>query len=115
MDRKLLTGMLVLLAALSGYLLALQGRGMRSARAQQASRDIICQVGDQTGGDVPVVLVDTDTQRLVVYEYDLRGGTLEMGGVRPYTYDVRSGPYENRGPSVGEVQARVQRGGPFRR
>lgn len=115
MDRKILTGMLVLAAALCGYLLALQGTGMSSAKAQQASRDIICQVGDQTGGDVPIVLVDTDTQRLVVYEYDVRSTSLEMGGVRPYTYDMRSGPYNNRGVSVGEVQSRVQRGGPFRR
>ena len=118
MDRKLVTVLLVMVAALMGYLLALHGNGMQSVQAQQGSGSrVLLRVGDaeRGAGEVPITLVDTETQRLVVYEYNVRSTSLEMGGVRPFTYDVRSGPFNNRGVSVREVQAQVQRGGPFRR
>jgi len=116
MNNKIATALLVVVAGLFGYLLALHGAPGGSAEAQEGQgNSLICQVGDRAGGAVPIVLVDTETQRVVVYEYNVGSTYLEMGGVRPFTYDVRSGPFNNRGPTVREVQSRVQAGGPFRR
>ena len=116
MKTKFITGLLVIVAALSGYLLALHGEGAGTARAQSSSGNLICKVPQGSGGDTPIVLVDTESQRVVVYEYDVASNNMELAGVRPYMYDVEAGPYNNRGPTVREVQMRVQQQqGSFRR
>jgi hypothetical protein len=108
MNNKAIIGLLVLLAALGGYLVALHSAGMNSARAQASARGLICRVPQGRSGDTPIVLVDTESQRLVVYEYDVSANSFELAAIRPYTYDVQAGPYNNQGPTVREVQMSVQ-------
>lgn len=104
-------GVVVLgLAILFGYLLA--GSGMFSRAEAQVSGGeaggVICVVGPQSQGYLPIVLVDTREQRLLVYEFRSQGN-IYLRAARPYMYDRMMPPYRNGEPSVIEVRKQVEK------
>ncbi len=104
------TAVLVLAALVVGGWLA--GRGPApGAQAQVVggTGNVIAMIGTERSGDVPIVLVDSNEQSVVVYEYDLGTNRIELAAVRSYRYDRRLADWHgtNR-PSVEDVRDAVE-------
>jgi hypothetical protein len=97
------------LAMLFGYFLA--GNGIFSRAEAQVSEGqaggIICVVGGQNRNYLPIVLVDTREQRLLVYEF-YGQGNLYLRAARPYMYDRMMPPYKNGGLTVADVRRQIE-------
>jgi len=110
MREKWLAAVLLGLAALFGYILA-ESDFFSKAQAQASegqSAGVICVMGQELRGYVPIVLIDTREQRLLVYEYYMPGHSIELEAVRPYMYDRMAPPLRNKGISVEEVRGTIR-------
>jgi len=110
MKNRLLSVLALALAVLFGCLIG--GNNFFSrAEAQVAGGQaggVICVVGEQYQGYLPIVLVDTREQRLLVYEYYYPGNSIELQACRPYMFDRVMPPYHNRGITVNDVKGGIK-------
>ncbi len=110
------TALVVLAALIAGALLG--GRGLApQARAQTVggSGPLIAVVGQGRGADVPVLLVDTNEQSAMIYEYDMGSNRLDLTAVRSFRYDrLLVDWYGTNRPSVEDVRKAVESQGPRR-
>ncbi|MFP4028505.1 MAG: hypothetical protein ACLFWL_12000 [Candidatus Brocadiia bacterium] len=106
-----MTTIMVLLALIVGYL---AGKAfVRPAEAQMNGEagNVTILIGPVDNGDIPVMLLDSLAQALVIYEYDLSSNRLELKNARTYRYDkalARWGIGDMR-PSVRDTRQRVQK------
>ena len=112
-----MTGMLVVIAVLA-TLLVRDGLGTREAAAQAISESradyVSATVGPLRESRVPIFIVDTKSQVIMVYEYDLARRTLYLRVGRSFRNDRRLDDQNfgeknsNWGPSVKEVEPYVK-------
>ena len=107
-------GLVIVGSLLLGFLLTQRGV-LRPAEAQSEGvvGRVIVAMGTPRDRFVPIVVVDTVEQSLVVYQYRYLARTLQLASVRTYRYDKQLPEYNNdrEGVSVNAVRARVEQMG----
>ena len=104
------TGLVVIVALVVG--IALGGSGLLGnvqAQSEGAAGSAICVAGTERNGILPIVLVDSREQSLLVYEYSYGNDQVELTAARHFHFDKQLQDWHTDGPSVQAVEQWVTR------
>jgi hypothetical protein len=92
-------------AVLSGRL------SLPQADAQGAGRagEVVVVVGTEVSRELPIILVDSSEQTLLVYQYDYSGEDLELMSARTFRFDRLLTQFNNDGVTVDDVRREIRR------
>ena len=96
---------LALMALVLGYVLGHNGLFPGAqAQSESAAGRVAVVMGSERNGYVPIVLVDTLEQTLMIYEYSYAGRRMELKSARTYRFDKQLMEFRVGEPSVRQIQ-----------
>jgi hypothetical protein len=100
---------IVLACVLAGVLLAGSGL-LPAAQAQSEGRagQVVVVLGQVwSNGYAPIVLLDSQDETLLVYEYSYQDERVKFSCARSYRFDKLVTEFNNSGPTVEQVRSQV--------
>jgi hypothetical protein len=89
----------------------LSGRGglpRVQAQGDGAAGNVVVVVGNEVSREMPIFLVDTAEQTLLVYQWDYSGEDIELMAARTYRFDRLLTEFNVDGVSVEDVRREIR-------
>lgn len=121
MSEKSNVWLMVVIAGLLGVIVGMMVNGREVvAQGDGAAAHIVALVGDVTGSEQPIYVIDTREQTLLVYEYGLGRSGLSLVATRSMEYDKLMPEFDirttgGRSPNVEDVRKIAGKRGKRRR